>query len=214
MRTEQERVILAQLTNQFPRLNHLYRVDTNRRFVENQHVRFVQNRLRDSRPLPESLREFADERIAIIIQANRIDDLGDPLIYPRPVHSTQTSHVVQIVRNRHIQVQRHRFGQISDVPTCIERVGNDVVPGDYRVATGRWRVSSQHTHRRRLASPVRTQETNDLTLQHLKRNVENCRVGPVVLRHVLKFDHDLFCLQRLFVSLGDRFIYARIGGKV
>ena len=76
----------------------------------------------------------------------------------------------------------------------VERVRYDIVPCDDGLAMSGRGETCQHAHGRRLARAVRSEESYDFALEHLKRDIDHGRIRAVIFRHVVEFDHFESCI--------------------
>ena len=80
--TEQQRVLSSQVADQLPGLDNLDRVDTNSRLVHDQHVRLMQNRLRNPCALSVALGKAPYQRVPVFAKFDHSDHQRQAFFYP------------------------------------------------------------------------------------------------------------------------------------
>jgi hypothetical protein len=165
------------------------RVQAGGRFVQDQDFGVVQDRLSQSDTLLVALRELAAE-------AGR--DVGDARLLHRRVdlrpqrlgsHAADPADEQQVVADGHVRVERRRFRQVADAALGLERLIEDVEPGNDGLAGGGRHVARQDAHGRGLAGPVGAEEAEDLALVDAERDVVDRGDAAVLLGEVLNLDH-------------------------
>jgi hypothetical protein len=66
----------------------------------------------------------------------------------------ERTHVLEVLRDRHIRVQRNRLRQVADPSPDLERLVDHVETGDFGVSLAGRHETRQDPHRRRLAAPL------------------------------------------------------------
>ena len=103
-------MFFAQLAYELTSLDHLDRVNANRGFVKYQYIRLVQYRLSYPGPLSITFRQFPYECVAIIAQPDYIYDGRHAFINPRTVHAAQLTHIAEVVRHGHVEIEGDGLG--------------------------------------------------------------------------------------------------------
>ena len=84
---------------------------------------------------------------------HRGDHLADRPPASRPGHVLELGPVAQVLRDAHLVVERDVLRQVADLPADLERLVEDVVPGEARPAAGGGEEGREDPHRRGLARP-------------------------------------------------------------
>ena len=136
---EQDRVPVAQLADQGADLADLDRVEAGGRLVEDQDVGVVDHRLGQPDPLAKASREVAEDPVLDVRQPAPGDHLADRPPAPRAGHVLELGPEAQVLPDPHLGVERHVLGQVADLAADLQRLVQDVVPGQDGPAAGRGR---------------------------------------------------------------------------
>ena len=188
---KQNRVPLAQLSDQVSNLADLERVQAGRRLVQDQDLGVVQHRLRQADPLTESARKLADDPVLDLAKLTPADHLADR---PAPVRSgnvLETRPMSQILDHPHLGIERNVFGKISDLAPDLERFVEYIVAGKRSTAAGGAQVGRQHPHCRRLAGPVGPEQTDDLATPDVEPDALDRLERAVSFRESVHLDHGI-----------------------
>ena len=161
-------------------LADLVRVEAGRRFVEDDDVGFVDDRLRDADALLVALRQRADESVAHVDEAAAVagpDDGGGDI---RTRHAVQLRGDGQVFVDREVAVERRRLGQVTDAGLRGRRLFEEVDAADPDLARRRREVAGQHLHRRGLAGAVRAEKAQDFAAGEGQRHVAHGAAGTVI----------------------------------
>src|SRR5262245_10767227 len=71
-----------------------------------------------------------------------------------------------------IGVQRRTIWDVTDLLTCLQRLGHDIVPGDLHATLVRSHEPAEQAQCRRLAGPVRPEEAEHLARVDLEREID------------------------------------------
>ena len=160
----------------------------------NEHLRLVEDGLRQPRSLPVALGQLADERLSVVTQLDAFDDDVNALLEVVSTNAAYSAEKRQVVLDGHISVEGHSLRQVADVPPRFQGSGHRVVPGDAGRPSGRRQVAGENAHGRSLAGAVGPQKTDDLALLDVERNIVNGEVVAVVLAEAIdlyhRFRHD------------------------
>ena len=77
VRGKQDRVLFAQIFDQFAHLPDLIWIETDRRLVENEKIRFVQQRVRQANPLTITFGERADQLLLDFLKSAKFFYISD-----------------------------------------------------------------------------------------------------------------------------------------
>ena len=163
VRRDDDQLVFAELIDQTPNLVLLIRIESVGGFVENQHLRIVNQRLRQADAAPETLRQGLDDLVDHRAQAQPVDDDVAALA---PQLTAQPAHVgdeVQKFADGHLTVARRPFRQIAHASLRRDRSALDVVPADRHLTLGGRNEAGDHPHGRGLAGAVGAQEAEHLS---------------------------------------------------
>ncbi len=132
----------------------------------------MNDRLREADALAVALRELADERAELVLDAALLDDaLEPPRVLLAARDAAQIGDEVEVLEDGHVLVQRRVLGQVADVAAHLDALVIDVVARDVG-ASGRGREERREDlHRRRLARAVRPEEAEHFAAPHVERDV-------------------------------------------
>ena len=105
-------------------------------------------------------------------------------------HALDLGDEVQVLADGHVGVEGRRLGQVARAALRLDRVFEDVIPGDDGLALGGRHVSGEDPHRRRLAGAVRAEEAEDLASLDAEADVLDGRETAIALREVLNLNHE------------------------
>ena len=174
-------------------------------FVENQQPRLVDDGLGDSHALLVAPRKGADGVEGAVRQIGGGQHLAQRLAaFPNPA---QASHVVQIVRHRHLRIHRAVLRQIAKALLHLLRRFRDFHPVHDGAPAARLQIAGEHLHDGRLASAVVPQQTNDLAPADREADRIDRQRLAVAPRQALRVDHRTHMPRTLllFVRLAQRF---------
>ena len=100
-----------QIVDERSNLDHLQRIQSRRRLVEHQHSGLMQDRRRQSDPLPESLGQLPDDPITCIAQSAAFDGGVDRL--RRLVDPVEPGTEYEVFVHTQFRIQRRTFRQIA-----------------------------------------------------------------------------------------------------
>ena len=103
---------LSKALDQVPNLNHLLRIKTHGRFVQNQNLRCADQRLRNTDSLPVTLGEVLNHTLSDIFDLRCPADLLQMLL-PGQFALFQAIDELQIFVRRHIRIKRRKLRQVT-----------------------------------------------------------------------------------------------------
>ena len=174
------------------RLDDLFRIQAGRRLVENQHLRVVNQRLRQTHSLPVALRELPAVAVGHVVDARLLHDAvhtGGAIRLGHGVAHLDPRDEGQILAHGHFGIEGRRFRQVPRAALGLDGVREDVVARDDGFAVGRRHVAGEYTHRGGLTGAVRAQESENLTLLYTKGDVVDRGNRTVPLGEVLDLNH-------------------------
>ena len=99
-----------QAPDQLSGFNNLLGIQARGRLIEHQHLRVVNDRLRQPDPLPVALGELADQLCSYIRDCAPLGDFVDPLGDIGRRNPFEAAHKGQVLFDLHFRVERGTFG--------------------------------------------------------------------------------------------------------
>ena len=164
-------------------------IEAGRRLVENQDVRVVDDGLREADALPVSFGQLGALTVRHVGDARALHHLLDA---SRPLaggHAFDLGDEPEILEDAHVGVERRRLRQVAGAALGLDRLVEDVEPGDNGFAFGGRHVAGQDAHRRRLAGAVGSEEPENLAALDPEADVVDRGDAAVAFREVLNLDH-------------------------
>src|SRR5580704_1231576 len=171
VRRQQHGGMPRQRANQLADFDYLARIESYSRLIENQHFGIAQDRLRDSDALPITLRQFADELAPHVLEPAGLERIFDSIARRLRIDLAHARAEFEQRVDAEVGIQDHIFRQVADAPARLERMLGDVEPADHGATRGGREKSREDSHDRRLARAVGAQQSDDLALFDLERNV-------------------------------------------
>jgi len=171
-------------------LEDLIRVETRGGFVEDQDRGVVDHRLSETDALPVSLREGMDRFRQDVAEGAGRHDEAESVPTIRRLDALQSGHVVEVLLDHHVLVERGALGEVTHVALRGEAVGDDVDAGDLRGSERRDEEPRQDLHGGGFAGPVRADESDDGPLFDVETHVDERSVVSVEMPQVLRLQID------------------------
>ena len=179
----------AELAQQLAELNARARVQTGRRFVKEQHLGVVDEGVGEAQALLHAAREAADVRLALGREIDQLQQVADHALSLGGSKAVAPTEEVQVLPDLHVVVDPKGVGHVAeDAPN---RLG---VPTDrfagHRCVPGRGHEQRrEHPEHRRLARPVRSDETEDLAFLDREIHAANRERAVVALEEPGRLDN-------------------------
>ena len=173
-------------------LAHLHsrpRVEARGGFVEQQHCGIVDQGARQAHALLQATRERVDELALALGHADQRQQVVDDLLAPLLRLSVARRIEVEVLADAELVVHAEEVGHVADAGVDLLTFLGHVGAVDERPAAGGFEERGENTQRRRLARAVGADETKDLALRHLERDVVQRQAAAVGLGQVLDRDH-------------------------
>src|ERR1019366_8459102 len=168
VRAEDDGVLAREGLQQLADFDDLLGVETAGGLIQDQHIRVVDDGLRDADTLAEAFGQLADQLGPNVAQGAAPDYLVRPALDVGARNAFDLPHKREVLDDLHFWVQRRGFGQVADAFLDLHRVLQHVETGN-RGFAGRGREEAgEDAHRGGLTCPVGTQEADDLALFHLE----------------------------------------------
>jgi hypothetical protein len=154
------------------------------RLVEEEDARVVQHRPDERGFLPHPLRELAEATIARVPQPKMFHQLFRARAGFDARQALQFAKEIEILKRAHPQIQAGEFRQVTDDVTHRDRVLHNIIARDVRCAGSRLENRREHPNGRRLAGPIRAEESEEFAFIHCQRQVIDCGKRIELLRQV------------------------------
>ena len=189
MRGKQNRLLPTDLLQGRADFANLVRIQSAGGFIQNQNLRLVQHRLRQTDALPVAARELGNPLTGYLLQAAQLDDRRNALAPAREAHPAGLAEKLQQVIRGHVQIQRPILGQVADFLSRGQAVLGDVDARHAHVTFAGREKSGEDLQNRRFARPVGTQHGHDFAGAHGERHVPDGDKLAVVLRQPSGLNH-------------------------
>ena len=188
---------LAELLEQVANFDAGARVKSAGGFVEQQHLRLVQQHASEADALRLSARQLIDHRVSFECHVNEFEFVLADLSASGAVDAIGGGEEFEVLDDGHVVVHAEEVGHEANQATDFLRVGVDRLAADVRLAVIRREQRRQHAHRCGLARTVGADESEDVTLGQLEVDVVDGDQVAVAFRELIGFDHGVL------VSLGS-----------
>ena len=194
VRRDQQRLPAPQPVDVFAELADLVRIQPSRRLVHDQHVRIVQQRLRQPYPLPVTPRQLPDRLLQNLLQHAEVDDRLRPLLQSARLNLPGLTEEREELEWSHVGVERAALGQVSQSLGGVDPLVPDIEPSNGGCTLARGKIPGQQPHQGRLAGAVRSEKGDDLSLRNGERDLLDRHEGAEILAQPFGLDHRLRCL--------------------
>ena len=162
VRRDQHGVVARQVFDQLSHGTDLVRVQPDRRFVQNDQLRFVHQRVGQANALAVTFGQVADNPAAHVRQPALLHHDLSTTAAAADAESFQSRAKLEVFAHAHVKVQRIVLRHVADAPPHCVGLGKNVVACDARRAAGRRQEAGKNAHRRALARAVRPEKTDNL----------------------------------------------------
>ena len=180
----------AQRVDVAPQRRPRLRVEPDRRLVQEQHARGVQQAAGDLQPALHPARERAHERRAAIGQAHELEHRVEPRGHAGASQPIDGGVEAQVLLGAEMLVERGLLEDEADAPANLGALPHDVEsrhPG----AAGRGpQQRAKHLDRRRLAGTVGPEEAEQLPRRHAQVDAAHGFDGAIGLRQPARVDRE------------------------
>ena len=167
---DDDRLVRGHVPDERPDLELLVGVQPVGRLVEDEHVRVVQQGLRQADATLEALRERLDRLVQDGGDVRALDDLPDR---PPARRSEQMAHVgdePEVGGGGDVAVGGRSFRQVAEAALRGDRIDGHVDSADLDASGARGEEPRDHLHRGRLAGAVRSENAEHLATVHGERD--------------------------------------------
>ena len=161
------------MVNQPANFVNLARVETDGRFVEHQHRRIVNQRLRQADALSIALRELSANPMRHVSEAANLEHVLERGFDLRARDVAQFRDEPQIGLDAHVGIERRIFRQVADFAASLERLRKNIESVNQHGARSRRHVAGDDAHRGGLAGAVGAEKAEDGTALGFERYVFN-----------------------------------------
>ena len=164
-------------------------VETVGRFIEDEHLRVVDDRLRETGAMAVTFREGVDALVADRLEEGRLDGLVDCRLDFRSGDAAHLGGEAEEGLHRHVRVERRGLGEVANLRLGFDFVFLDVGPADADGALRRGEITGDHAHGRGLAGAVGTEKSEDLALLDDEGDPVDRHLGTEVFMEIFDFYH-------------------------
>ena len=137
---------LPEILDQLAHLADLVRIEADRRFVENQQIRFVHKRVGQSNPLPIILSKARRSVCSQLLSARKVLSRRRPVRDPAMRNAFERGAIIEIFGHAHVVIERNVFRHVTKMRAGLERLLENIETGD-RGAAGSWRHEARQRMR-------------------------------------------------------------------
>ena len=177
-------MVLCQLPDQLPDFDNLLRIQSHRRFIQNNNLRISQDCLGQSHSLTVTFGQIFYQTLLHIGDSYHFHHIFD-LIFPSvPGNFLQLCREFQILFHCHIKIQRRLFRQIANTFFCLLRLLQNIMSVNNHLTVCGSNVPRHNIHGRRFSCAVWAQKAVNLSLFHMKRQVINGQMITILFDQV------------------------------
>jgi hypothetical protein len=165
------------------------RIETRRRFIEEEQRRVMHERAAECEQLPHSARQATSRRIAFFPEISEAQQIRDPFIQFRYWHATGAAEKAKILLHREVWIQTEALRDVTKLRPHLLPFLPDVVAGDGCFSAGWMGQATQHPDGRRLARAISTKKSEDCPRSNGEGNVSHCLNIAKMLAQLREHDH-------------------------
>ena len=164
------------------------RVEVRERLVHEEDLGLAHDRAPHRHPLPLAAGELPRLAVEMVGEADDLRGLRDPLLRFLLRHFAQLQREPDVLRNRHVRIERVVLEHHRDIARAGRQVVDDTV-ADPNVALADLLEAGDHAQRRRLAAARRSDEDDELAVLDVEVQVGDRAMAVAVgLAHVVEGD--------------------------
>ena len=164
-------------------------IEADGRLVENEKIRLVQERVRQTDPLAIPFGQGTDQFPFDLLETAKFLYIANTLRHAAVWNPFKPRTIVKVFRHSHVVIERDVFGHVAEVRPCLKRLLKDIEPRDGRAARSSWHKAGQNAHRGRFAGAVRSQKSHDFALANFEVQILDRRLTGVTFRQIFDFNH-------------------------
>src|SRR3954469_463912 len=189
VRREDDRLVGAELLDEVPHLVLLVRIEAVGRLVHDQHIRIVDQRLREAGAVLVSLGERVDRLVQHRLQEAELDHAVHRLLARGAGEAPQLGDELEERSHRHVRVRGGVLRQVADQALRLDGRLDHVVGADGDLAGGGRHEAGDHPHGGGLAGAVRAEEAEHLAALDGERDAVDRPLGAKSFHQVVDLDH-------------------------
>src|ERR1041385_353643 len=189
VRREDDGAVGGELLDEAADLDDLLGVEADRRLVEDEHRRVVDQRAREADALAVALGEAAHDARRDVGEKAFGEHALERVFESALRDAFDAADELEIRAHGHVVIERRVLRQIADAPPRFARLLDDVEALDRDGALGRRHEAGDDAHRRRLARAVRPEQAQNLAVLGAEADVVDRAKVAVVLREAAHFYH-------------------------
>jgi hypothetical protein len=191
MGREHDRLAAPELADQVPDLVLLVRIEAVGGLVHDEHVRVVDQRLREAGAVLVALRQRVDRLVQHRLQEAQLHHAGHGFTSRRAGQAAQLGGETEESLHRHVGIGGGVLRQVADEALRLQRLLAHVVAADGDAPRAGRHEAGDHAHGGRLAGAVGAEEAEHLAALHREGDVVHRALGAERLYQVFDFDHGL-----------------------
>ena len=184
MRRKNHHLVFTEALDQAAHFVFLIRVQTIGRLVEDQHVRVMDQRLREAGAVFVAFRQRVDRLIQHAFEETQLDRTMHRALAGVALQAAQFGAEIEKAVDGHVGITRRVFRQVADQPLGGNRVFNHVVAANQNAARSRGIVAGDHAHRGRLAGAVGAEKAQHFAAFDAERHIIHRQFWPESLDQV------------------------------
>ena len=158
-------------------------------FVEDQHRRIVQDRLREADPVTVSLGEGVDRLVCNVFEVADLHRAGDGIGLRLAGEAADGGGEVQKSGDAHILIGGGVFRQVAEEPLCADRIFFDIAIADGDPAAGEGQKAGDHPHGGGFPGTVGAEEAEHFPFFDREAHPVDGGDGAESLLHISRFYH-------------------------
>ncbi len=165
---DRDPLFVGELPEEVENLDDADRVDRGGRFVEDEDLGVLHERIGDAEPLEHAAGVRLGFRVGPVGHPDLPEDLLDSRLGLMAGEAVEPGRVAEVLAPCQPAIEPHAVGQVADPALHRERMPRGIEADDAGFARGRLGEPEQHEDRRRLACPVLAEEAEDLACLDLE----------------------------------------------
>ena len=204
MRGQDNAAALGDVADQAADLVDLQGIQTGCRFVQDNHRRFVHNRLGDPDSLPVSSGKLAEQLSPVVFQTAGVAGPFRGGARLPPGQAAQTSPIPEVFVHGQVFVEGRLLRQEAEAAAGPQGLFKQVVAGDADGAFVHGQYAGNHFHEGSLAGAVGPQQPQHLPPLQVETHALNGGQRPIIAGHPFYIDqgtflHDAYCLLPVWI---------------
>jgi hypothetical protein len=184
-------IIAGEVDHQLPERVSRDGVDSRRRLVEDQHLRFVDHGHGQRQALANAQRQRPGQIVEYRPEAEALHHFLHPRVGFGERHVEQPRVQQQVLPHGEFPIEREGLRHVADPAADSDVAAGHRFSEQKRLALGGRKQAGEHLHGGRLAAPVRSQKAEDLAPLDGERHMIDGREAAEAARQAARLDSDL-----------------------